>query len=176
MVDVPELEVSRLECFIELDGSLIMQPRQVRELVLIAPNTQVILALGVLRNLAELNDIKIQWTGLGNHLENLLFLKRERLPSLKQPDLHTILLLRVRDHFSLNLSATAEHDHVGVRNDGTNPEHNRAKRKNPRPNRCRRYQASPSHSGHDYALRTSISHAPLSQDSAIIERSSLAPQ
>ena len=89
MLDVPELLVGRLERPVVAEGGLVVDLGQVAELVLVAPEPQVVLGLGGGPDLVALDQVRIQRARLGDDLEDLLLEEAERVPALEQQDLQS---------------------------------------------------------------------------------------
>src|SRR5208283_3505414 len=96
-------------------------------------------------------QILVERAGLGNHLEDLLTLKDQRVPTLEQQHLDRVRLLGVDDDLSLDLAAAPQLDGVRHRLDACTHENRQAQ--NPAP-----YRSAPAamstHAG--LALRSGI--------------------
>ena len=87
---------------------LVVELCQVGELVLLAPEPQVKLALGSRSEALSLDQVRVQRARLGDHLEDLLLLEGERVSPLHEQDLNRLRLPGVGDDLALDLAAASQ--------------------------------------------------------------------
>src|SRR5208337_3577453 len=117
---------SRLEHLVVLDCGRVVSSRQICQPVPLAPEPELELGGGRGRELLLPGQVFVERAGLGNHLEDLLALKGQRVPTLEQQHLDRVRLLGVDDDLSLDLAAAPQLDGIGHRLDACTHENRQA--------------------------------------------------